>query len=289
MNKPMNCGLRTTLKLSLIGAALALLSAAQIPLARAQGTNEGDHLTLHLSDPSRPAHIKASLINGGITVKAYDGKDVLIEAHAREREPVRTENGMHRLSVTSTGLAAQEENNEVRIDTDSFMRPVDLVITVPVHTSLSLHTVNDGNISVAGVDGDIDVEAINGAVTLDHVSGSVVAHAVNGRVNATFVRVNSQKPMAFSTLNGEIDVTFPADFKANLNLHSMRGDILSDFDVQLNRAGGQPIVEDSGSTSGRYRVRTDGSIHATINGGGQDIQFSTLNGNIYIRRAGAAR
>ncbi len=290
MNKQLIEAVRGLQRTVLASAAMALLFATYTPTAKAQTASDGDHLTIHLSDPSRPPHVKASLVNGGITVKAYDGKDVVIEAHTRDREPVQpAPTGMHRLSVTATGLSAEEENNDVRIDTDSFMRPVDLVITVPTHSSLSLHTVNDGNISVTGVEGDLDVEAINGSVTLDHVSGSVVAHTVNGRVSATLDRVNTQKPMAFSTLNGEIDATFPPDLKANLNLHSMRGDIFSDFDVQLGRAAGQPIVEDSGTSSGKYRVRADGNVHATINGGGQDIQFSTLNGNIYIRKAGGTR
>jgi hypothetical protein len=30
-----------------------------------------------------------------------------------------------------------------------------------------------------------------------------------------------------------------------------------------------------------------GAAHGTINGGGADIQFNNLNGNIYIRKAGA--
>jgi len=234
--------------------------------------------------------VKASLINGGITVKAYDGKEVIVEARARnhERESARSESNMRRITVSSTGLSVEAENNEVHISTDSFARPIDLTISVPVHTSLKLSAVNDGNIVVTGVDGELDVNDVNGSVTLNNVSGSAVAHALNGRLLATFTHVN-QKPMAFSSLNGDIDVTFPADLKANLSLKSDRGEILTDFDVQMQSAQAQQIVEDDRGHGGKYRVQIDKAVHGTINGGGPEYQFTNFNGGIYIRKAGAAR
>lgn len=267
---------------------LALGPTMCVAQSQPQAGDGIDRLTVRLSDPSRPGQVKVSLINGGITVKAYEGKDILVEAHNRDQIPVRVEGGMHRLSVGTTGLTADEENNQVNIATESIFRAVDVVLTVPVHTSLSLRTVNDGSISVTGVDGDLDITIVNGGMTLENVSGSTVAHTINGRIVAKFARVNPEKAMAFSSLNGDIDVTFPADLKADLILHSERGDVLSDFDVQIQRSFGQTIVEDSGHSGGKYRVRTDGSVHATINGGGSAIQFTNLNGNIYIRKAGGA-
>lgn len=41
--------------------------------------------------------------------------------------------------------------------------------------------------------------------------------------------------MAFSTLNGKVDVTFPADVKANVKLKSDQGEIYSDFDVEVDK------------------------------------------------------
>jgi len=188
--------------------------------------------------------------------------------------------------MTSTGLSIEAENNQVRIGTDSIQRTIDLTITVPVHTSLSLHAVNDGNISVTGVDGDLDVNDINGEVTLKNISGSAVAHALNGRVLATFNRVDAQKPMAFSSMNGAIDVTFPPDLKANLSMRTDNGEVYSDFDIQLQADSTQPTVEDGRGKGGKYVVKVEKTVHGTINGGGQEIQFKNFNGNIYIRKAG---
>jgi DUF4097 and DUF4098 domain-containing protein YvlB len=253
-------------------------------------SSEGpDRIAVKLDDPSRPALVKASLVNGGITVKAYDGQQVIVEARTRDREAEKSgPGGLRRLDVSRTGLTVEEENNEVRISTESYMRPIDLTISVPVHTSLKLQAVNDGDIVVTGVDGEMDVNDVNGSVTLNHVSGNCVAHALNGKILATFVRVN-QKPMAFSSLNGDIDVTFPSDLKANVNIRSDRGDVFSDFDVHLQSSAPKEVVEDSREQGGKYRVKIDKSVHGTINGGGPEIQFTNFQGSVYIRKAGGPR
>ena len=272
---------------SLVVALVSCVALGAAP-ARAQAQAGVDRVPVTLSDPSRPALVKASLVTGGITVKAYDGKEVIVEARARNHDSSRSDSNMKRIIISSTGLSVEEENNEVRINTDSYARAIDLTISVPVHTSLKLNAVNSGDIVVTGVDGEMDVDDVNGSVTLNNVSGSAVAHALNGRVLATFNRIN-QKPMAFSSLNGDIDVTFPADLKANLSLKSDRGEIFSDFDVQVQASAPKQTVEDGRKDGGKYRVKIDKTVHGTINGGGPEYQFTNFNGSIYIRKTGAAR
>ncbi len=253
---------------------------------------DNNRITVPLTDPSRPAHVRAHLLSGGITVKAYDGKDVIVEAKARgegeseEEKPEREHGTLRRIPLNTTGLNVEAENNQVNISTSALRRAVDLTLTVPVHTSLSLHTVNSGNIVVTGVDGELDVNDVNGEVTLKNISGSVVAHALNGRVLATFSRVDPQKPMAFSSLNGDIDVTLPPDIKATLSMRTDNGEVYSDFDIQLQSTAPQQAVEDGRGKGGKYVVRMEKTVKGTINGGGQEIQFKNFNGNIYIRKAG---
>ena len=246
-----------------------------------------DRVAVPLTDPTHPAFVKAHLLNGSIAVKGYDGKEVIVEARVRggEREPAEG-SGMHRIPIFATGLQVEEENNHVNIGTDSVQRTIDLTISVPTHSSVSLHTVNDGDISVSNVDGDLDVDDVNGNVTLAAVSGAAVAHALNGKVLVTFNRINPSKPMSFSSLNGDIDVTFPVDLKATLVITSDRGEVFSDFDVALAARAPQTVPQDTRSQDGRYRVKIDKTVRGTINGGGQEIQFHNFNGNIYIRKAG---
>jgi len=269
--------------------AAAGLALAAIPCrAQTQAQSGADRITVNLTDPSRPSHVKASLVNGGIIVKAHDGKEVIVEARARNQESEReSSGGLRRLNIGRTGLAVEEDNNDVRISTDSYARAIDLTISVPVHTSLKLSAVNDGDIVVTGVDGEMDVNDTNGSVTLNRISGNCVAHALNGRVLVTFLRVNPDKPMAFSSLNGDIDVTLPPEIKANVTIRSDRGDVFSDFDVQLQTAAPQQTVEDSRGHGGKYRVKIDKSVHGSINGGGPEYQFTNFQGSIYIRKGGA--
>src|SRR5579864_4177352 len=223
-------------------AAAALFTLAQ-PLC-AQADNR---VTVPLTDPSRPVTLRAHLVSGSITVKGADVKEVVVEAKARGGEESHSggrAEGMKRIPMTSTGLNIEAENNNVRVSTDSYQRTVDLTITVPVHTSVSLHTVNDGNILVTGVDGELDVNDVNGDVDLKNIGGSVVAHALNGHVVATFNRIDPQKPMAFSSLNGDIDVTFPVDLKANVSMRTDNGEVYSDFDVKVQPTAPQQTVED---------------------------------------------
>jgi len=290
MNKP------TRYFQSILAAALIagfVLAAPQTQAraeeqAQSQTQSGSDKVSVTLSDPTRPALVKAGLISGGITVKAYDGKEVVVEARVRNKESARSDTGPKRLTISTTGLTVEEESNQININTESYARAIDLFISVPVHTSLHLRAVNDGDIVVTGVDGELDVDNVNGSVTLNNIAGSAVAHALNGRLLVTFTHVN-QKPMAFSSLNGDIDVTFPADLKANVSLRSDMGDVFSDFDVQMQAASSRPIVEDSRGHGGKYRVKIDKTVRGTINGGGAELQFTNFNGQIYIRKAGAPR
>src|SRR3979490_1492435 len=272
--------------------AVAVITAAVgwgLSVGTTPAQTGGDRIVVTLSDPSRPARVKVGMVNGGIIVKAYEGKEVVVEAHARNRENSRNEGGPKRIAISTTGLSVEEENNEVNINTESYMHPIDVTVSVPAHTSLKLRAVNDGDIVVTGVDGELDVDDVNGSVTLNNISGSAVAHALNGRLHATFVRVEPQKAMAFSSLNGDIDVTFPADLKANVSIRSDRGDVFSDFDVQLRATATSPVVEDSRGKGGKYRVKIDKTVHGTINGGGPEVQIRNLQGQIYIRKAGSRR
>ena len=259
----------------------------------AQDGNE--KATVPLRDPSRPARIEARLMSGGITVRGADVKEVLVEARSRgergERERDRRSDradrsdGMKRLDLPgNAGLDVTEEDNVVTIKTSSMNRPADLVITVPRRSSLRLKCMNDGDIQVEHVDGEIDANNLNGRITLKNVSGSVVAHSLNGAVFATIGRIDSGKPMSFSTLNGDIDVTLPDNLKANVRMKTDNGEIYSDFEVKLiagasvegNNSGRQP--------DGSYHLRFDHALRGTINGGGPEFQFTSFNGQIYIRR-----
>jgi DUF4097 and DUF4098 domain-containing protein YvlB len=248
-----------------------------------------DRLTVAFSDPARPGVLKASLMNGGMTIKAYEGKEVLVEARIRPEKPSRREMsdkkkmGMQRLAITSTGLAIEEEDNEMRIGAETMNRTIDLMIQVPKKISLKLSCLNDGDIKVEGVSGEIEVNNQNGAIALTNISGSVVAYAHNDDITVSFVKVEPDKAMSFVSWNGDVDVTLPVEVRAKAKMKTNNGEVYSDFDVKLEAAANRS-EEDGRKEGGKYKLKVEKAVYGLLNGGGPEMQFSTYNGDIYIRK-----
>jgi len=246
-----------------------------------------DRVSLTFSDPSRPGFIKVGLTNGSITVKGYDGDEIIVEARTRTRRyskrSKRNSEGLKRVAITSTGLSVEEERNRMTVSASSHRRTIDINIKVPKKTSLKLSAVNSGHIEVEDIEGEIELNNVNGSIKAINISGSVVANTTNGKVEVFFDKITSDKPMSFVSFNGRVDVTFPDDLKANVKMKSEQGEVYSDFDIKLEDKP-RLIREDTRKRGGKIKVKIESSIYGTINGGGPEFYFSTYNGSIYIRK-----
>jgi hypothetical protein len=261
-----------------LGASILLLNITLL----AQDPNV---VKVPITDPSRPAHLKAEILQGSITVRGYEGKEVIVDSGSarvdeKDRVPEKAK-GLRRIDMRRAGLTVEEQDNRVVVSA-GHNSEADLVIQVPRQTSLYLRLTNGGGVTVENIEGEIDANVTNGHLTLKGISGSVVAHALNDNVTATIDRVTPGKPMSFSTLNGDVDVTLPANAQARLKMKTDNGEIYTDFELKLE--GSSPPSVEPRSKGGRYRVKVDHSIVGTINGGGPDYQFTSLNGTIYIRK-----
>jgi DUF4097 and DUF4098 domain-containing protein YvlB len=242
-----------------------------------------EQITVPFTDPGRPGTVRASTLNGTITVHGADRRDVLIETRARQGGVTRgggANSGLRRLQPVG-GFEAIEENNTMVISSNA-NESVELVITVPTRTNLKITSVNGGNITVEGVDSDIEVNNTNNGITLTNVAGSVVAHSTNGNVKATLTRVTGAKPMAFTSFNGNVDVSLPASLKATFKLRSDMGDVYTDFDLQLKTE--TTTTPNPQRENGKLRIEVNRSQTGTVNGGGPEIELRTFNGNIYLRK-----
>ncbi len=258
-------------------------------LAYGQETS-ANRVTVALSDPTRPVKLRVSVLNGSIEVRGYDGKAVTVETRGQGAEgrrhgrtPPKEAEGLHRIENASSGLTIEEENNTVSIS-GGVTRSADVLVNVPYGTSVSLRSTNGREIVADRIAGEIDINSTNSNVTIEDASGPVVAHTLNGRLKVTFDKVPPGKDMSFSTFNGDIDVTLPADTKANLKMKTDNGDIYTDFDVKLDSSAAKPTIEDNRKAGGKYRVRLDKGTYGSINGGGPLFQFTTFNGRIMIRK-----
>jgi hypothetical protein len=273
------------------GFALSFLLFALVCPAPVWAQGGADRVTIPFSDAVRPRVVKVSLLSGGITVRGGEGKEVVVEAKSKDgksedsgKTPKRAQ-GMKRIKQVGSGLVAEEESNVVTVSTGLSEHSVDLLVQVPVNTSLKLNVVDDGDILVENVEGEIEVNNVDGDVKLNKVSGTVVAHTVDGDLTVSLLKVNPGKAMSFSSLDGDIDVTFPADFKASVKAHTNNGEIYSDFDVQPAVAR-TPVVKDERGKGGKFSVQVDKGVVGNINGGGPEVVFKTFDGDVYIRKAG---
>src|SRR5690242_6727935 len=95
-----------------------------------------DRVTVTFSDPSRPKTLRASLLNGSITVSGYQGREAIIEARSepgrgRARRREERSDGLRRIDVPGTGLAVEESDNVITVGTRSPNENANLAIQVP--------------------------------------------------------------------------------------------------------------------------------------------------------------
>lgn len=201
---------------------------------------------------------------------------------------------------SDTGLRSDRRRNWSR----NFRPPsLNVTIRVPAGVRLAVHSGNgdigvtgahaelvarsgNGRVRVSGTAGEVDAASGNGAVTVESVRGPVRANSGNGDVRVTTVQgpvsaasgngdliirmteLRMADDMEFTTGNGRIEVTVPAEFNANVDASTGNGGILTDFPIQV-----------TGRIS-KTRMR------GTIGQGGRRLRLVTGNGEIEIRRGG---
>ncbi len=265
--------LKSVLHLLACGALAAIATFGQSPPQR---------IVVPLADPGAPAVLEVSLLTGNLTVEAYDGAEVVIEpASLGPPERDRRKDGMFRIPNTSLGLTVEQEGNEVSIDGEWGDNLGNLSVRVPRRTSVHAGNINGGDIAIRGVAGDHELEHVNGGIDALDVSGSVVASTTNGNVRVSFAAIDRDQPMSFSSFNGNIDVTFPADLGALVRIKAGQGEILSDFEVALEAQA--PILTRDEASSG-IRFELESEVRGKIGNGGPELRFETYNGNVWIRR-----
>lgn len=266
-------------------AAFTAFTAISAPLM-AQGDLK-EQLSIPLSDPAKPGTLKVHLVTGSIRVTGYNGNQVVIDASTKQpdksEKPKENAEGMKRISKNGAlDISATEENNVVNVSSKLFNTKMELNIKVPMKFSLNVGTVNNGDILIENVDGEMEITNVNGDIRLTNISGSAVANTVNGLLKVNFKTVDTKSPMAFSTLNGNVDVTLPPTAKFDVKLKSDQGDIYSDFDVDVDKGVQQATKT---AKDGMYKVSIEDWVKGKVNGGGSEIMMKNMNGNIYLRKA----
>lgn len=247
---------------------------------------EKEQITVALSNPGKPYKLVVGLLSGSIRVTGHTAENIMIQVEVEEeKQPKKNDQkaaGLKRIGISSGyEIKAVEKNNEVSISNNTMMRKVDLDIKVPVNGTLVLNTLNEGDIVVTNIKGELELNNVNGDIKISGITGTAVANTVNGDISAAFSSVAEGKPMAFSTFNGDVNISFPIATRANLKMKTDQGEIFSDFDVVMDKSTGAPVKSSSGGT---YKISKDAWVIGKINGGGAEIMVKSWSGDLYIRK-----
>ncbi len=277
---------------------IAILSLAFCNTALNQ--EKKDQMNIAFSNPDEPGFLNIENFGGDVNITGYDGKEVILKTDSKEdrhnfvmlpkvnvhpfneeEDEEISKEGLKKIKSSSFEINVTEEGNKITIRAGSPINVQNMDIKAPYNCSLKLNTVN-GNISVDNVKGELEINTVNGRIILDRISGSVVASSVNGIMKVKFKEVTADAPMAFSTINNHIDVTLPSDIKATLKMKTDGGDIYSNFDMDIGEKQEKtPNEYKGGYTSFATWARwTTGKI----NGGGEELVFKSLHGDIHIRK-----
>lgn len=251
-------------------------------------SQEREQLTIPLSDSSKEGKLNINLVTGSIKIIGYAGKDVIVDAVVKEdndgKKGKERPDGMKRISSgKGFEITAVEKSNKINVGVSNPNLDVSFTIKVPQKFAVKASTVNDGNVIVENVHGNLEISNVNGDIKMKNVAGSVSANTINGDIVVNLTSITPNTPMAFSNLNGQIDVTFPPTLKCNLKLKTDDGEILSDFDIDVDKTPAK-VNQSVDKEKGMYKINKEAWTFGKINGGGAEIMMKSMNGDIIIRK-----
>jgi DUF4097 and DUF4098 domain-containing protein YvlB len=202
--------------------------------------------------------------NGGISVEAWDGSDILVRA----RVVAQTERDGQAQGIAEA-VHVETAGNRVRAEGPDTGRNenwhVSYRIYVPRNTDLDL-AAHNGGLSIDGVDGRIRFQTQNGGVHLRRVAGDVRGGTQNGGLK---VELHGERwdgeGLDVSTHNGGVNLSIPSDYNAELETGTHNGGLRVDFPVTV---------------SGEINR----SLRTTLGDGGPPVKITTHNGGVRIGR-----
>lgn len=246
---------------------LALISSAI-------GVTAQEH-TVQISNPSEVTVVIKEV--NRVSVEAYDGTDIKIENSDGDSKPERAQ-GLKALSArgednTGIGLNVQKNGNEVTIFQAARRPKGKFTIRVPKSVKVQIeHTGNwEGNkIEVSGITGELEISGRYNSVYLNDVSGPALVNTVYGKVVANFTKLSQTGPTSLVSVYADVDVTLPANTKANVMIKTPHGEAYSDMDISFPK------------TEGMRKISS--VIEGTVNGGGVELEITASYKNVYLRK-----
>jgi hypothetical protein len=254
----------------------------------------GGARTVEVDNVTGNVRVRAGRAGGGVALSVHEswGADSAERLEAGQREvrlDITETAGRLRLYVDGPFRSRDGHASLSRRDHPGYEAKFDFDLEVPADVDVVARTVNGGEVRVAGISGRFEVRNVNGPVKLERVGGAGSARSVNGSVVASFTR-NPPAGCSFETVNGRIEVTFQPGLAADLRLRTLNGEVFTDYDYTYHQLAPEAAPAEhapAGHPHGHYHYRSRGEFGARIAGGGPEMAFRTINGDIVIRRQGA--
>ena len=244
--------------------------------------------------------LRVRLIAGSVAVLATGGR-ASVDVSSIEGDPltVTYEDGM--LSIAHENLTWEGLLKWLRPQRSS----ATVTVTVPRKCPTQVGVVSASAV-MSGISSRASVKSVSGGITLDGVAGDVEANTVSGALEAQGIngRLNFRSVsgdltladgwlerldanmvsgdvtadvdldplggMQVTTVSGEVTLRLPAEADARVNLHSLSGDVRSEF----------PELIRSSAPASR-------SVSGSLGAGSGQVSVTTMSGRVVLlRRAG---
>jgi hypothetical protein len=202
--------------------------------------------------------------NGGVSVRAWNGADVLvrerIQAWAPSSDEARSIAGQVRVHTAGGQIYADGPDHS-----RGRGYAVSYVIFVPRRTDLRL-TAENGPVAVRGVSGRMELRVTNGPLALADVGGDVHARATNGPLDVVLSGSRWEGTgLDAETTNGPATVNVPAGYNATLTTGTVNGPMNVGIPVTVQ---------------GRFPRQ----FTTQLGSGGAPVRIVTTNGPVEVRR-----
>jgi len=237
-------------------------------------------------------------LNGSVTVTGTDNDNITInlEKSIKADDLSALETGINEVNIVFENVddgyfvyteipctkvdLEKKSLNYCHCEKNGYKFRVDYFVEVPKKFNVSVSTINLGKVEFTNVAGDITAKNVNGPVTLQDVAGKIIAHTINGEV-AVNMPDQPLSGSSFSTINGDIQIECTPDLSAKIGYKIMHGDLYTNFTDISQFANKVTKSSDTKRSKTTYEISSRPQIQ--IGKGKNDLEFKTLNGNIYIR------
>lgn len=230
------------------------------------------HQTYPLSANGR---VSVENLNGEVKISVWGRNEVQVNAVKRAYKQERLDEAKIEVNASAESIRIRTDypdwdqhftdDNRGRMNNPAL---VDYSITVPRKARLESIDLVNGALEIDGVEGDVKASSVNGRLVARGLLGVAKLSTVNGSLEATFVSLDTARPISLNSVNGGLTIVIPSDANATVRAGTVHGAISNDFGINVHH--------------GEY---VGHELHGQIGTGGPTIKLGNVNGRIMIRHA----